>query len=90
MTDLGANCSSKCATKDHATFGECMRSKALHVAYCNSADGKDYSAQKRADVELDRYAAARAEGIQPASTKTGAINAAVAASDAQGKAFVAA
>lgn len=33
MTVLGQNCSSGCLTRDHATYGECMRSKSLgHMA----------------------------------------------------------
>lgn len=83
----GDNCSARCRTKDHATFGECMRAKSLSIAYCNSAAGKDFTAQKNLDTTLDRYEAARAEGIQPAGTTTQAVNAAMAASDAHGKAF---
>ena len=82
-----SNCSSKCPTQDHATFGECVRSKSLRVAYCNSADGKDYTAQKKADRELDAYSDARRQGIQPAGTTKAKIEQAVMASDATGTAF---
>lgn len=83
----GENCSARCRTRDHESFGACMRAKSLSIAYCNSAAGKDFTAQKNLDASLDRYAAARAEGIQPAGTTTESVNAAMAASDAHGKAF---
>lgn len=38
-----SNCTSGCPTKDHATWGECVRAKGLRVAYCNSAKGHDYT-----------------------------------------------
>jgi hypothetical protein len=55
-----SNCSTGCPTKDHATYGECLRSKAPRVAYANSAKGLDYTAQKKWDAELSAYRDARA------------------------------
>lgn len=43
--------------------------------------------QKKWDKELDRYAGARAQGVQPAGTTTRAINAAMDASETLGKAY---
>ena len=80
-------CSTGCPTQDHASYGECMRSKGSRVAYCNSATGQDYTAQKRHDNELARYKEARAEGIQPAGTKLTQIENAKRISDATGTAF---
>lgn len=82
-----SNCSSSCATQDHATFGECVRAKSLRVAYCQSADGKDYTKQKRWDRELNAYEDARAEGIQPSGTSMAKIQQAKDASDRMGAAF---
>lgn len=79
-------CSTGCPTQDHASYGECMRSKGSRVAYCNSATGQDYTAQKRHDSELARYKEARAEGIQPAGTKLHQIENAKRISDATGTA----
>ena len=67
---LGEHCSSSCVAKDHSTFGECMRSKNLRIAYCNSAAGRDYTDQKRADKELATFRQAVADGHQPESTRT--------------------
>lgn len=38
-----SNCTSGCPTQDHATWGECVRSKGLRVAYCQSAKGHDFT-----------------------------------------------
>lgn len=70
----GENCSSACVTKDHETFGECMRSKSLRVAYCASHKGQDYTAQKRWDAELNDFATAKANGIRPEGTTREKIN----------------
>lgn len=80
-------CTSGCPTQDHATWGECVRSKALRVAWANSAGGLDLTAEKRKNSELDAYRAARAQGIQPATTRRRDIEEAVRISDETGKAF---
>ena len=64
-----------------------MRSKNLRVAYCNSANGLDYTAQKKWDNDLDAYRAARAQGIQPAGTRRDQVDRAVQLSDKVGKAY---
>lgn len=84
---MGENCSSSCRTKDHSTFGECVRAKNLKTAYMQEWKGKDATAQKRADKNLDDYASARSYGIQPASTRPADIQAAVRMSEKTGTAF---
>lgn len=83
---LGANCSSGCRTKDHKSWGECVRSKNAKVAYAGIGGG-DATAQKRWDQELDMYRAARSEGIEPTGTTMPKIRAALEASDKAGMAF---
>ena len=68
-------------------MGECLRNQGIRVAYCNEVGGFDYTSQKRFDANLDDYASARAQGIQPASTKRDDVNDAVILSDVSGKAF---
>lgn len=80
-------CSTGCPTKDHETYGACMRAKGSKVAYANSAGGWDYSTQKAHDRELDAYKQARREGIQPSSTKMPDIERAKAISDLTGSPF---
>jgi hypothetical protein len=57
------------------------------VAYCNSANGFDYTQQKKWDRDLAAYKDARAQGIQPSSTDRAAVNRAVAISNESGKAW---
>ena len=80
-------CSSSCLTQDHESWGACVRSKNLKSAV--SIPGKDYdrSGQKSWDRRIDSYKQARSEGIQPASTKSSDIAAAVKTSDATGTAY---
>lgn len=81
-------CSSRCENPgSHANMGECLRAKGVRVAYANEAGGFDATAQKVFDRNLDAYQAARAQGIQPASTNRRDVDAAIAKSDAAGKAF---
>lgn len=79
----GARCSSACLTKDHRTFGECMRSKNLNLKPNLSNTG----ATKAWDAELQGYRDARAQGIQPAGTTRAKVQEAVEISNRTGKAF---
>lgn len=69
--------------RTHPEYVEgCFGCKAgsLHLAY-TGINGSDATAQKHWDRELDEYRAAVAQGMQPESTKTKDIRAAVAWSD---------
>lgn len=59
----------------------------MRIIYANSAHGVDLTAQKKADRELDAYAEARKQGIQPAGTRMSQVEAAVRISDKTGSAF---
>ncbi len=80
-------CTSNCPTKDHKTWGECMRAKNLRVAYCQSAAGRDYSSQKKWDRDLQAYRDVRKEGIQPEGTTRGHVEMAKKISDRDGVAY---
>lgn len=60
----GKNCSATCQTKDHRTFGACMRSKRLNLA----PNLSDTNTQKQWDKELDAYESARRQGVEPEGT----------------------
>lgn len=79
-------CRSGCPTQDHQSWGECARAASFKVAYCGIGGG-DATKQKKWDRELDSYKAARAQGIQPRSTKSRDIETAVKVSDMTGVAF---
>lgn len=73
-------CSSACQTRDHRTFGECMRAKSLQVS---PAVNDTYSTkQKTWDKELDSYESAVKQGLSPAGTKQHHVDAALAAAGA--------
>jgi hypothetical protein len=81
------SCASSCPTQDHATYGECLRSKNLKVGWAASHKGLDRSTDKAWEKNLEDYRSARKQGIQPSSTQPGAVRAAVEASNATGTAF---
>jgi hypothetical protein len=72
-------CSSSCLTKDHKSWGECVRSKSLQLSPAvNDSYG---SRQKAWDKELDNYEKARSDGLNPAGTKQEHIDAAYKEAD---------
>lgn len=78
----------RCEGEQHPTFGACMRAKGVRVGYCRSAaGGLDYTREKAAERELEAYRRARKQGIQPDSTRTAAIRAALDISDRTGRAY---
>lgn len=79
----GKRCSSACPTKDHATFGECMRSKNLQL----NPNLADTGRTKAWDNELQAYRNARAQGIQPEGTTMAKIEKAERISQETGQAF---
>lgn len=80
-------CSSSCRTRDHESYGDCLRSKNLKTAVSIPGKGYDRSREKAWSSRLDSYRAARAQGITPTGTKTSQIKAAVEFSDKTGTAF---
>ncbi len=87
MAQPGENCSTKCVTKDHMTFGECMRAKNVGAIWVQHVKGLDSSTQKKHEAELSAYREARKEGIQPESTNMASIQAARQASEKAGAAY---
>lgn len=72
----------------YLSYGEYLRGKRLMIEGCRDAvGGPDRTRQKRWDAELQAYRDARAQGIQPASTKMAGIRSAVEASNLAGKAW---
>lgn len=82
------SCSSGCKTQNHASYGECMRAKHLATTGLESTNPSFSRDKGKAwDAELDRYEAAVKQGIQPASTQTKHIDAAVEMSQQLGIPF---
>lgn len=82
----GKNCTAGCKTKDHVTWGDCVRAKNAFIAYCGVGGG-DATAQKHWDNELSAYRDARRQGIQPDGTTMSKVDAALRASDKAGAAY---
>lgn len=79
-----SNCSSGCLTQDHATYGECLKAKNSSVA--GMQPSQEYKRRDLWQTEIKEYRAARAQGIQPKSTKLADIRSAVSASQKLDKA----
>jgi hypothetical protein len=81
-------CASSCATQDHRSYGECLRSQNVAPVALSSIDpshGRDR--QKAWDKELTYYEKVTAQGIQPSGTSTAQIAFAEKASNEHQKPF---
>lgn len=74
------SCSSACPTQDHKSWGECVRSKGLQLS--PHVNGEYAVRQKAWDSELDHYASAVRQGLNPAGTKRHHVDAAIKEADA--------
>lgn len=79
---LGDNCSSGCRTRDHENWGQCQRAKNLAVV-----DPEGRVIRSKWDKDLDAYAAARRQGVQPENTSRRAVDDAMILSDVSGSAY---
>jgi len=76
----GENCRSGCRTRDHDTYGQCLRDASPRVTLAATP-------HNAWDRELNFYKSAREQGIQPSSTKTADIQKALDISDSTGVAY---
>lgn len=76
------SCTSGCATKDHGSWGECVRDKGLHIV-----DPGGTGTAKKWEGDLNAYASARKQGIQPSSIDRASVDRAVRISESDGAAF---
>lgn len=81
VSATGTKCRTGCPTRDHESYAQCAGS--LQINTGNSLTLK----QKSWNRELDAYARARSEGIQPDGTKMHKVEAAKKISDATGVAY---
>lgn len=75
-----SNCTSGCKTQDHASYGECLRSNMPSVKNSTRSVDDLYAKNALNTMEITEYRAARAQGIQPKTTRLPDIRQAVAAS----------
>jgi len=75
------SCASSCKTQNHSSYGACLRSKGVAVTGLESTNPSfTRESEKTFNSDVDAYSAARAQGIQPATTARRDIDAAVEAS----------
>jgi len=83
-----SNCTSSCKTKDHNSYGECLRSNTpMFVGVSPTRTGWDQDKVKKDEREIQSYWDATRQGIEPRSTRKKDIDAAVKLSNDAGKAF---
>jgi hypothetical protein len=83
-----SNCTSSCKTKDHDSYGECLRSNTpMFVGVNPTKTGWDQDKVKKDEREIQSYWDATRQGIEPRSTRKKDIDAAVKLSNDAGKAF---
>ena len=84
-----SNCTSSCKTKDHATYGECIKSNMpmFDGSTRGSATKASIGAIKKDEKELSSYYDALRQGVEPISTKQKDIDAAMRLSNDTGVAF---
>ena len=72
-------CRSGCLTQDHASWGECARAASFEVS---NVEAHKYN--QKLYRQLDDYAAARKDGMQPETWRAKDVRAARAATDSLG------
>lgn len=83
----GEHCTSGCRTKDHESYAACLRSKRPEGRNSTQSHDSLYSREAERDAVSREYRAARAQGIQPATTQLADIRHAVSASESVGAAL---
>lgn len=75
-------CSSGCALQNHASWGECVRSKSLEVA-----DVAAHKYNQAQNSQMNEYVKARYAGLQPKSVFKKDVDAAWRITEAQGSPY---
>jgi hypothetical protein len=76
-------CSAACQTKDHKTWGECIRSKGISIG----PNLMGATENKRGERELQAYRDAKSQGINPDGTTMAKVEEAVRISNETGVAY---
>lgn len=66
----------------HATFGACLRAKNIQIG-----DLKHHTVNRQGEADLQAYADAKRQGIQPSGIERSAVDRAVRISESDGVAF---
>lgn len=79
----GENCTSGCVTRDHESYGQCLRGKRMSVMGLEST-GNDFTANQLMHRENAAYRDAVKEGLQPSAPTFAAVDKARKAADLAG------
>jgi len=79
-----SNCTSGCKTKDHATYAECLQSKAPVSRNSTQTVDSMYARHYENQAIITEYKAAKAQGLQPPTSQLADIRATVAAAEKKG------
>lgn len=71
----GDNCSASCRTRDHESWGECVRAKEVNQMWLGGT-GPSLGDQRRFDRENQNFRNAVRDGLNPAGVSNRAVNAA--------------
>lgn len=69
----GEHCSSGCLTRDHESYGECLRAKNIKNQWLGGT-GVSATEQRRWTRENEAYRKARKEGLSPAGVRMDLVN----------------
>jgi hypothetical protein len=81
----GVNCSARCATKSHYTFGECLKDKGIRAIGYQVSRGRDDL--NRTDRELSAFRDAVNQGVMPDGTTKQKVEDAMILSNEVGAAY---
>lgn len=76
----GEHCTSTCTTRDHDSFGECVRAKNVRAMWLGGT-GPSMGDQRRFDRTNQDFRKAVADGLSPAGVSDSAIHAAYDAAE---------
>lgn len=83
----GVNCSSRCSTKDHYTFGECLKDKGVAPVGYRISRGMESRDMNRTNRELSMFRDAVNQGIMPDGTTEQKVQDAMILSNEVGAAY---
>lgn len=83
----GVNCSSTCKTKNHLTFGECLKDKGVGFHGYRISQRAESADMNRTNKELSAFRDAVNQGVQPDGTTMQKVQDAMILSNERGAAY---
>jgi hypothetical protein len=83
----GVNCSSRCATRSHYTFGECLKDKGITAIGYKISRGMESKDMNKTNRELSMFRDAVNQGVMPDGTTEQKVQDAMILSNEVGAAY---